>query len=119
MDIVFWIIIALVVLLFASKVMPVKGVKNISIEDLKGMLQDKNKQFIDVRTQGEYQHYHINSFKNIPLQQLNNQLTQLNPETETIIICQSGMRSLQAAKRLKKAGFQQISNVKHGMNAWT
>ncbi|MGE1166875.1 rhodanese-like domain-containing protein, partial [Peribacillus simplex] len=34
-----------------------------------------------------------------------------------IVICQSGMRSKQAAKVLKKLGFQRIINVSGGMNA--
>ncbi|MFP3325235.1 rhodanese-like domain-containing protein, partial [Planococcus sp. SIMBA_160] len=30
----------------------------------------------------------------------------------------SGMRSMQAAKILKKQGFTYITNIKGGMNAW-
>jgi len=97
---------------------PAKGVNHISVKELQEMLKDTNKQFIDVRTPGEYRQYHIQEFKNIPLQQLKKQLLQLNPEKETIVICQSGMRSLSATKLLKKFGFEHIYNVKNGMNAW-
>ncbi|MCX8046573.1 MAG: rhodanese-like domain-containing protein, partial [Anoxybacillus gonensis] len=37
---------------------------------------------------------------------------------ETIVICQSGMRSNQAAKILVKNGFKRVVNVRGGMNAW-
>lgn len=41
---------------------------------------------------------------------------QLDKNKEVIVICQSGMRSKQAAKVLKKLGFQQVINVSGGMN---
>lgn len=118
MDIVFWILLGLILFLFTSQMMPVKGINNLSTEELKEMLQHTNKQFIDVRTPGEFRHHHIKEFTNLPLQQLKNQLNHLNPEKDTIVICQSGMRSFRAAKILKKAGFQHIYNIKSGMNAW-
>jgi rhodanese-related sulfurtransferase len=99
--------------------MPAKGVRNISTAELKNELKDKHKQFIDVRTPGEYKGNHIREFKNIPLPQLNQKAQSLSKDKEVIVICQSGMRSTQASKRLKKMGFDQVTNVKGGMNAWT
>jgi len=98
--------------------LPVKGVENIDTAELKQMVRKKGKQFIDVRTPGEYKMHHIKQFKNIPLQQLAAKSNQLNPEKETVLICQSGMRSMQAARILKKAGFTKLINVKGGMNTW-
>lgn len=98
--------------------LPVKGVDSITTRELKEILREKDKQFIDVRTPGEYRSNHIKQFKNIPLQQLNAEIAQLDQSKETVLICQSGMRSLQAAKILKKKGFSKITNVKSGMNAW-
>ena len=57
-------------------------------------------------------------FKNIPLQQLAQKTNQLSKENEVVVICQSGMRSKQASKLLKKQGFNKVTNVKGGMNAW-
>ncbi|MGG3924306.1 rhodanese-like domain-containing protein, partial [Geobacillus thermodenitrificans] len=39
-------------------------------------------------------------------------------EKEVVVICQSGMRSQKASKWLKKMGFQHVTNVKGGLNAW-
>lgn len=118
MDILFWIILGFVVFMFISRMLPVKGVQSISTNELREMLSHKNKQFIDVRTPGEYQNYHIKQFKSIPLNELQSSLKQLDKTKETVLICQSGMRSLRAAKMLKKAGFIHITNVTSGMNAW-
>lgn len=112
------IMIILLIGFFAWRLIPVKGVRNISTIQLKAELGDKNKQYIDVRTPMEYKGRNINGFKNIPLDQLSNKAATLSKEKEVVVICQSGMRSTQAAKILKKLGFKQITNVKGGMSAW-
>ncbi|WP_318614770.1 rhodanese-like domain-containing protein [Sporosarcina sp. YIM B06819] len=113
-----WILFVLITGFFVWRMMPAKGVRNISTEDLKTMLQDKTKQFIDVRTPGEYKGRHLKEFKNMPLNTLESQLGSLDQSKETVIICQSGMRSARAAKMLKKAGFTTVLNVTGGMSAW-
>lgn len=118
MNIFFWIVLILIIAFFTFRMMPIKGVQNISSIELKNMLTNKDKQFIDVRTPGEYQVNKIAAFQNIPLQQLRAQLPQLAKDKDIVLICQSGMRSQQAAKILKKAGFQQLYNVSGGMNSW-
>ncbi|MGO4076430.1 rhodanese-like domain-containing protein, partial [Staphylococcus aureus] len=49
---------------------------------------------------------------------LKERASQLEKNEEIYVICQSGMRSMQAAKILKKQGFTHITNIKGGMNAW-
>lgn len=113
-----WIFIVLVVGFFAWRMMPAKGVKTTSTTELKEILKDKTKQFIDVRTPGEYKSRHIKEFKNIPLNSLSSQVDKLDKSKETFVICQSGMRSSKAAGILKKSGFTNVHNVKGGMSAW-
>src|SRR5690625_6183144 len=68
------------------------------------------KQFIDVRTPGEFKGNHIKAFKNIPLHQLSDKANKdLSKENEVIVICQSGMRSQKASKILKKMGLDRKS----------
>lgn len=93
-------------------------VRQITTDELKKELNNKNKQFIDVRTPMEYKANHIKQFKIIPLNTLRSQATHLSKEKEVIVICRSGMRSNVAAKQLKKLGFKKITNVKGGMNVW-
>ncbi|MGE7864166.1 rhodanese-like domain-containing protein [Bacillus mobilis] len=99
-----------------SRFLPVKGVQNISGKELKSIAGKKGKQFIDVRTVGEYRGNHMKEFQNIPLNELASKANQLDKNKEVIVICQSGMRSKQAAKVLKKLGFQHVINVSGGMN---
>ena len=113
-----WIIVILIVGVFVWRMMPTKGISSISTEELNGMLKDKSKQFLDVRTPGEYNGRHIKQFKNIPLNTLNAQLGNFDKSKEVVVICQSGMRSAKAANMMKKSGYEKVTNVKGGMSAW-
>jgi len=99
--------------------LPTKGVRQISTSELKNELNDRNKQYIDVRTPGEFSGNHIKGFKNMPLNQLSGKANTLSKDKEIIVICQSGMRSNKASKVLKKLGFKEVTNVKGGMSAWS
>lgn len=119
MDYLNYLIIALLLFFIIKRFLPVKGVTNISTAELKAVLNDKNKQFIDVRTPGEFKGNHIRGFKNIPLHQIAQKAEkELSKDKEVVVICQSGMRSQKASKMLKNLGFTKVSNVRGGMSAW-
>lgn len=113
-----WILIVIVVAFIVWRMKPTKGVKTISTTDLREKLTDKSTQFVDVRTPGEYKGGHISQFQNIPLDQLPTKIGKLDPAEETVVICQSGMRSGRAAGILTKAGFKNVTNVRGGMSQW-
>jgi len=120
MEYVNYLVIAVILFFMIKRFLPNKGVNNISTIELKAELNNKNKQFVDVRTPGEFKRNHIRGFKNIPLHQLSGKAEkELSKDKEVIVICQSGMRSGQASKVLKKLGFTKVTNVKGGMNAWS
>ncbi|MCT6925750.1 MULTISPECIES: rhodanese-like domain-containing protein [Bacillales] len=110
-----FIIAAAIVALIVWRMMPAKGVKTISTEELASIINDRNKLFIDVRTPAEYKGRHIPQAKNMPL---GTDFSHLPKNQEIFVICQSGMRSAQACKQLKKLGYNNITNIRGGMNAW-
>lgn len=120
MNVLIYFLIVLFLFSMFKRFLPIKGVNQISTNELKRELMNKNKQFIDVRTPGEFKGNHISGFKNIPLHQLAQKAeSELSKEKDVIVICQSGMRSQQASKTLKKLGFISVTNVKGGMSAWS
>lgn len=119
MDILNIMFIALIVLFFVWRILPTKGVRQITASQLKHELKDTNKQFIDVRTPSEFKGNHIRGFRNIPLDQLLQSSDSLSKDQEVVLICQSGMRSNKASKSLRKSGFEKVTNVKGGMSAWS
>ncbi len=110
-----WLIVAIVVAFLVWRMMPAKGVQSISAAQLKNILHDKDKVFIDVRTPAEYKGRNIPQFKNIPL---GSNFNHLPKDKEIVVICQSGMRSSRACKQLKKQGFELVTNVRGGMSAY-
>ncbi len=119
MDYLNYILIALVIFFTVRRILPVKGVRQITTVDLKKELNDKNKQYIDVRTPGEFRGNNIKGFKNLPLHELGQKLNDLSKDKEVLVICQSGMRSNKASKLLIKNGFKQVTNIKGGMSSWS
>lgn len=90
-------------------------VKSISTNQL-AELAEKNSRIIDVRTPQEYRSGHIRQALSVPLSKID---TYRGKKEETVyLICQSGMRSKQAAKQLKKLGYD-VVNVRGGMNQWS
>ncbi|MGE7601648.1 rhodanese-like domain-containing protein [Peribacillus sp. NPDC097675] len=110
--------IAIIVWFLYHRFIPAKGIKQISTMELRAHLNNKSKQYIDVRTPNEFRGNHIKGFKNIPLFELQDRANELSKEKEVFVICQSGMRSSKASKTLQKLGFKEITNVKGGMSAW-
>jgi rhodanese-related sulfurtransferase len=121
MDLLHIMFIALMILFIVWRILPAKGVRQITAAQLKHELKDvnANKQFIDVRTPGEFKGNHIRGFRNIPLEQLLLSSESLSREKEVVLICQSGMRSNKASKILRKSGFEKVTNVKGGMSTWS
>lgn len=92
-----------------------KEVRTISTDTLKEILNDPDKVFVDVRTPAEYAAKNISRFQNIPL---GVDLSILPKDKEIVVICQSGLRSAQACRQLKKLGYPKVTNVRGGINAW-
>ncbi|MEK4386360.1 rhodanese-like domain-containing protein [Solibacillus sp. FSL W7-1464] len=109
------LLIAVILAFLAWRMKPVKGVKTISTAQLKTMINDKDKVFVDVRTPAEYKARNVKQFKNIPL---GSDLSKLPKGKEIVVICHSGMRSKQACNQLKKLGYEQVTNVRGGMSAY-
>lgn len=119
MDWIIWVIIGLTALWLVFRLTaPTKGVRSISADDLKRQLGKKDKQYIDVRTPGEFKGNHIKGFKNIPLNDLPRRLQELKKDQEVLVICQSGMRSSKASQLLKKNGFEQVINIRGGVSSY-
>ena len=66
---------------------------------------------VDVRSKGEYSSGHINGSINIPVDQLQNNLSKLKDKNKIIITCcASGMRSGSAKTMLLNNGYTDVHN---------
>jgi rhodanese-related sulfurtransferase len=77
-------------------------------------------QIIDVREPAEYETARIPNSKLIPLKDVVNRMSEIDPERETVVHCKAGGRSARAIEALKGAGFSgKLANLKGGITAWS
>lgn len=83
-------------------------------------LSKQNALLIDVREPSELadEAYNVKNIKNIPLGELESRLSEIPKDKQVIVVCQKGGRSSQAYDLLKEKGFENISNMEGGMEAW-
>ena len=84
---------------------------------------NSNLQLIDVRERHEVAIAKIPEFDIYPLSEFERWsekiLTELNSETETIVICHYGVRSAQLCQWLAMRGFSNVHNVIGGIDAYS
>src|SRR5438105_4947105 len=92
----------------------------VTVQDMKRALDDPKLgiKVIDVREPDEYEISHINGIPQIPLSQLGQRFTELDPNQQYYIHCKSGVRSMKALQFLREQGFKYLKNVKGGISAW-
>ncbi len=75
-------------------------------------------QLVDVRNPGEYKLGTIAGASSVPVGQLRERASELDPEAPTVVFCAGGYRSSVAASLLRSAGFADVSDVLGGYTAW-
>lgn len=113
-----FVITILFVAVVLKIILPARGVKQITADELRVHLKDDDVQLIDVRPEGKYNKFHIYGFKNIPVADIKKQVASLDKEKLTITICQTGAHGNRACKKLKRRGFTNLANVRAGLSAW-
>jgi adenylyltransferase/sulfurtransferase len=92
---------------------------NITPLELKNDLDlGKKIRVLDVRQPQEYAISRLPESELIPLSNLDVNLHGLDREEEIVVMCRSGVRSAQAVKFLREAGFQKVKNLQGGILAW-
>lgn len=79
---------------------------------------DSRPLLLDVRQPWEYDVCHIAGSRLIPMGQIPAQLDALDKSREIVVICHHGIRSRQAGYYLEQAGFDNVINLKGGVDAW-
>lgn len=84
-------------------------------ESSKNIHNYREYRLIDVRTENEYNSKHVKSSINIPLFNLEKNLSKLNNDEKYIIYCRSGYRSSVASSILMKNNIKNFINVEEGI----
>jgi adenylyltransferase/sulfurtransferase len=99
------------------------AVAEITPRELAGRLSgggaDADFDLVDVREPWEWAVAHLDRARLVPLGTLAGELRTLDPAREIIVMCRSGMRSADAARLMKAAGFRRVSNLAGGILRWS
>jgi len=95
--------------------------EQIRAQELADWLADASRQppvLLDVREDWEVALCSLPGITHLPMQQIPARLAELDTETEVVVICHHGVRSMQVALFLERQGFSSLSNLSGGMAAW-
>ncbi|TYP93490.1 Rhodanese-related sulfurtransferase [Fodinibius salinus] len=98
--------------------------EEITVQEFKEKLEDNdsNVLLLDVREPFEQYQSKIEYDNStlIPVDQLPNRLDEIesHKDQEIVCMCRSGSRSAQACELLEKKGFENVMNLKGGINQW-
>jgi adenylyltransferase/sulfurtransferase len=95
------------------------AIPTISVSDLKHKIDQKNPMVIlDVREKFEYDIARIEGSQLIPLDELPDRISELDPNAEIVAHCHTGMRSARAVQFLQSEGYKRSFNLAGGIDAW-
>ncbi|MCI0508154.1 MAG: hypothetical protein L0Z73_18920 [Gammaproteobacteria bacterium] len=111
--------IIILILLFRTYIVPA-GAKSVTTMEAVRLINHQNALVLDVRTQEEFSKSHIVNAVNIPMGLLSDRISEIQSHKlePVILVCQSGNRSIQSARTLKKNEFTQLYNLSGGMMSW-
>jgi sulfur-carrier protein adenylyltransferase/sulfurtransferase len=91
----------------------------ITVKDLKRQLDEDGKDLVvlDVREPHEWYISHLDFARLLPKGDLPDHLNELDQTKDYVLHCKSGVRSLDAARLMKSAGFR-VKSLRGGINAW-
>jgi rhodanese-related sulfurtransferase len=95
-------------------------IREIPVEELKARRDRGEKPLvIDVREGWELQLASIPDVLHVPMNELPGRLAELSRDTETIVMCHAGGRSMRVAHFLVDQGFTNVANLSGGISAWS
>ena len=83
-----------------------KGLKQWHLADVEKLPRDGSVTLLDTRTVGEYSRGHLEGFRNIPVDELRERISELESNKPVYVVCQSGLRSYIATRILEGYGFE-------------
>lgn len=92
----------------------------VTAQELNSLMQEGNPPLIiDVRSTQEWTDKHIDGAMHFPLNKLNEQVKQIPTGRKLILHCLGGYRSMIAASILEANGYEDLTDLVGGINAWT
>ena len=96
-------------------------IRQLQATELQEWLADTTREqplVLDVREPWEHEVCNIAGSRLLPMQDVPARVKELPADTDIVVLCHHGMRSLQVAQFLKQSGLERVSNLSGGIAAW-
>lgn len=95
-------------------------IKLVTPEEMLSLIESRDVQLIDVRTEEEYQSGFIENAQNIDFNSptFDEDVSKLDKTKPVILYCRTGGRSAKCSQKLLDAGFVQIYELDGGITQW-
>jgi len=96
-------------------------IRQLQATELQEWLADTTREqplVLDVREPWEHEVCNIAGSRLLPMQEIPARVQELPADTDIVVLCHHGMRSLQVAQFLKQSGLERVSNLSGGIAAW-
>jgi molybdopterin/thiamine biosynthesis adenylyltransferase/rhodanese-related sulfurtransferase len=93
----------------------------VTVQEMKRALDDPKLgiKIIDVREPDEFEIARVEGVPLLPMSQIAQRFTELDPNQQYYISCKAGVRSMKVLHFLREQGFKYVKSVKGGISAWS
>ena len=82
------------------------------------LLNKSKVSIVDVRKSDEFSAGHLRDSKNIPIDDLDKRVGELDKSHPVLVVCQSGVRASRAAAEFRRVGFSEVYILDGGITEW-
>jgi rhodanese-related sulfurtransferase len=111
----------LVALVYTTVASQLSSLKELSTHEATLLINKEDAVVLDIRPAADFKKGHILGAQQIKTEALNQgdfKLLEKHKNTPIIVVCAMGMTAKRTASQMLKAGFDNVSVLKGGMNAW-
>ena len=114
------LMVSFFVLVFSELQRQASGMTNLDPQEAVKLI-NADATVVDLRNAEAFAHGHIVNAKNIPNDELDDELDKIKrlSKRPVVAVCDAGMTSSRLVSRLRKAGVENVYGLKGGINAWT
>lgn len=93
--------------------------KDITAEDMLALLEEnKDAVLVDVRPEKDFKKGHIENAINVPFDQVESRLAELDKTKDIVLYCNTGNKSSSVAKQLQEKGYEKVYNAIDGVKEY-
>lgn len=93
------------------------SIPSISVEELAVKMENQPINILDVRKKSEFDSEHVLAAENLPLDYINDNMSQIDKNKTYYVHCQAGYRSMTFTSILRSRGYDNLIDIKGGIQA--